>query len=358
MKRFLRFCTTTLCMLFILCFCFVPANAASKKVSLKAPTGFRCSATGNKTASFRWNTASNAQGYGIFQYDETTDTYKLVGTTKGNSYSQRAFTVKKLKDGKTYKFYIKSYRKSNGKTTWSSPSPVVKVTARKFSAEVKSIHTAYYKVTTKKAVTVTVSSTGKKKKLKKGTELSVTSKTGTNVTGYLKNGTKIKVKRSALKYVGLDITPKAKDDYSKQTKEDFVNSKNYTSTSKYLIWISQYKCRVNIFQGSKGKWKLVRSCPCVIGVWYHRTSSGLRRILKKQMSNRYNGYYPIIHFTAGNGTAQDPQGCAFHYYNAPGMMNKAGTMGAAVSNGCVRLYAEDLLYIYRNCPVGTTVVSI
>ncbi len=362
MKRFLHFCFTTFCMLLLVSLYFVSAGAASKTVTPNPPTSFYSSALGDKSVTLRWNPGANAQGYGIYQYDSTTKSYQLIGTVKATTYANCVYVVKKLTAGKTYRFYIKSYRVSNGKKVWSKASSVVKITAKEFSDEVKSVHTAYYTVTTKKAVSVTITSgakKGKKKKLAKGTKLTVTSKTGTTVKGYLKSGTAITVKRSALSYTGLDIQAKTSADYTTQTKEDYVNYKNYTSPTKYLIWISQYKCKVNVFQGSRGKWKLIKTYPCSIGTWVDRTPGGIRRILAKYTSSKYGGPYPIIYFSPGeNGSSANPQGAAFHYYNAPGMMNRPGVLGKSVSNGCCRLQADALWWIYQNCPVGTTVISL
>lgn len=361
MKRILHFCTTTLCILLLFSVCFIPANAASKKsskITPKAPTTFYSSALGNKSVTLRWNPGANAQGYGVYQYNSETKSYKLIATIKGSTYAKCVYTVKKLTPDETYRFYVKSYRVSKGKKVWSKPTSTVKITAKEFSPEVKSVHTAYYSVTTKKAVSVTITSgakKGKKKKLAKNTKLTVTSKSGTTVKGYLKNGTAITVKRSALSYTSLAIE---KSDYSTQTKEDYVNYKNYSSSSKYLIWISQAKCKVNIFQGSRSNWKLIKTYPCVIGTWIHRTPSGIRRILAKHTTSPY-GPYPMIYFSPGeNGSYSNPKGAAFHYYNAPGMMNRPGSMGISASNGCVRLYPEALRFIYQNCPVGTAVISV
>lgn len=57
-------------------------------------------------------------------------------------------------------------------------------------------------------MTVTDKTTKKKVTLAKGTSLTVTSKNGKVVNGYLKNGHRISIKRSYLKYTGLDVSSK------------------------------------------------------------------------------------------------------------------------------------------------------
>ena len=49
------------------------------------------------------------------------------------------------------------------------------------------------------------------------------------------------------------------NDYKAYEKETWVNAKGYSSNSNYLVWINRAYQHVNVFTGSKGNWKLVKS---------------------------------------------------------------------------------------------------
>lgn len=316
--------------------------SASSKVKVDAPKYFRVVSVGDLSVNLRWSKNSNVSGYELYQYDTATRKYKKIQTLAKTKYT---CTVRNLQAGKTYKFLLKAYKTQKGKKYLSKASDKISVKAKKLSESVLSVRRPYYTVTTKRKVTVTDKTLGKKVTLKKGTKLAVTAKSGTTVTGYLNNGDKISIKRSYLKYTGLDVN--GKKDYTKAVKQDFVNSKGYTSSTDWLIWVSERTCKVYVYKGSAGNWKLKKTFPCCVGRWQNRTASGIRSILKKEWSNTYNGY--VLHFSSGTGTTSDPNGCAFH-------PKVDSNMGKAVSHGCVRMERSALTYLYNNCPVGTRVV--
>ncbi len=325
------------------------SNAASVTPTPAKPTvpkDFSLSSLGNKTATLKWSKSQNCSGYIIESYDASSKTYKTIKTI--TSSSTKEVTLRNLKADEKYTLRIKSYRKVGGTTLYSDVSNSISFTAVAFSGELASVRSARYKVTVRTPVTVKTSS-GTSIKLSKGVSLTVTAKTGKNVTGYLKKGTKITIRRSALSYYGLDSSPK--NDYSKATKEMYVNLKGYSSPTNYLIWVSHYKLKVNVFKGSKGKWKLVQTFPCCVGKWSTRTAKGVLRILKSIPYGEYGG--PHIYFSVGvanGGSVYDPRGCAFH--------NQVdSSMSKAVSGGCVRMRLNDLYWLYNHCKVGTTVLS-
>ncbi len=141
-------------------------------------------------------------------------------------------------------------------------------------------------------------------------------------------------------------------DYSTKVKEDFVNKKKYSSPSKYLIWISHYTQRVVIYQGSKGKWKMIRSAKCATGTHLHMTPKGKFKVGKKEKGWFYKKTYekPIVHFKGQNSFHSRIKNYKGGYADA--------TIGRPRSKGCVRLYDEDINFIYKKCPKGTTVISL
>ena len=307
----------------------------------KTPSNFYLKSRGSLYVTLKWSRVNNAGGYVIESYNKSTGSYDIIKTI--SSSKTKETSIKNLTENTTYKFRIRSLRKVNGSVIYSSPSDVITVKAVKFSSTVKSVRAPYYTVKVKKTVNASNLSGGSKITLKAGTKLVVKSKHGSKVKGYTSDGSAIQVKRSFLKYTGLDSRG---SDYSTEVKEQFINSTGLGSRTKYFIWISQYTYRTNIFKGSAGNWKLVGSYPCIVGSWNSRTSSGMHRILKKNGSGQYGG--PVITFTPGTGTSSNPNGNAFHNF-----VNSSRV--GAKSHGCVRVNRSVLNYIYSHCPVGTSV---
>lgn len=151
------------------------------------------------------------------------------------------------------------------------------------------------------------------------------------------------------------------EDYSTATKEGFVNQKGYSSPTGYLLWISLKTQRVNIFQGSQGGWKLIRTSPCATGTNLTPTVTGVFSVIYKTYRWRFSDvvdgqyiddYYRVYHITGFWG------GQAFHsrlYKSSDGSLLD-GTIGMPASHGCVRMYDADCTYIYDQIPYDTTVV--
>lgn len=297
------------------------------------PTGFRVGANGNRTLELNWNKASNASGYEVYTYDKSTG-YKKVKTLTGKSCKFTGLTV-----GKKYTYAVRSYRKVSGQTVYSSYSSLVSGTPIQLSKAASAVRSFRYIRKTSKKVTVYNYDKKKNQTLKSGTKVYVNSKTK---SGYLNawiasNGQKIKIKASALKSAtSIEFSPK--NDYSKSVKEEFINSKNLISPSKYLIWINHYKTRVNIFKGSVNKWKLVKSFKVSIGKV--GSPRGIRRVCGRVRWGYEN--LPIVYWSPG--------GNSFH-----SMLGSS--TGTATSGGCMRCLTNDLMWIYNNIPDGTTVYS-
>lgn len=150
-------------------------------------------------------------------------------------------------------------------------------------------------------------------------------------------------------------------DYSTATKEGFVDQKGYSSPTSYLLWISLKTQKVNIFQGSKGNWKLIRTCPCATGNNITPTVTGVFSVIYKTYRWRFSGTvggeyvddYSRVYYVTGFWGGQ-----AFHsrLYDSSDDSVMDGTIGTPASHGCVRMYDEDCQYIYDNMPYDTTVV--
>lgn len=138
-------------------------------------------------------------------------------------------------------------------------------------------------------------------------------------------------------------------DFDNDDKVLWVNNRNYSSSTNYLIWVSLACQKVNVFTGSAGNWKLEQVFPCATGAYSTPTPPGTYKISYKQSRWQYNGYWcgPVTGFY---------NGYAFHSWlntNSGGAYDH--TMGRPVSHGCVRMKDPDAQYINR-LPFNTTIV--
>ena len=143
------------------------------------------------------------------------------------------------------------------------------------------------------------------------------------------------------------------NDYTDTEKKIWVNAKGYSSNSQYLLWLNLAYQRLNIFEGSTGEWDLIHSCLVGSGAPGSPTPVGVWKTTYKQEYGWTTGSYtctPVVRFIGG--------GFAFHsrlYYPNTRTLKDA-SIGFPVSAGCVRMYQEDIDWIFDNVPDGTTVV--
>lgn len=143
------------------------------------------------------------------------------------------------------------------------------------------------------------------------------------------------------------------NDYSTTEKEVWVNAKGYSSKTQYLIWVNRAYQHANVFQGSKGNWKLVKSFLVGTGAAGTPTPTGLTTVSYRDASGWTTSTYtvrPVVGFYPGTGYAFHSRLCS------PGTDNEYDfSAGYPISHGCVRMYKSDIHWIYNNIPVGTTV---
>ena len=116
----------------ITCFshsCSVDEDVVSATVKLSAPVVTRCHSYNNKNVKFCWCCTPKAKGYQIYKY--TGKKWKRIKTI--NKKSTLAYTDKKVKAGKTYKYKIRSYSIVSGKKIYSSFSSVRKVSLKRLT---------------------------------------------------------------------------------------------------------------------------------------------------------------------------------------------------------------------------------
>lgn len=327
-----------------------PKSAIIKVKSVSAigaPSSLKLESQWDCSAKLSWGKVSNSAGYVIEYLNTKTNAYVPLKTVTG--YSTTTANLTKLTGNTTYTFRVRAFKKSGSHSYLGAPSKTLKVNVVKFSEDLRQIRNAYYVAKTKAKTTCTNTKTKKTITLKAGQVLYTTARTAKVVSGFLKDGTPIRILSSKLTFTGLDSNTNPKVDYTVKAKEQFVNFKGFASRTSRMIWVSQHMLKVNVFKGSKGNWKLEKAFPCCVGKYSSRTAAGKHVILKSIYYGDYNA--PQIWFSSGiakGGTPDNPLGCAFH--------NQVDSnMSKAVSNGCVRLYRNDLIWLYNNCPVGTLV---
>lgn len=204
------------------------------------------------------------------------------------------------------------------------------------------VRTMWWVARFNKDVTVTPIEGGEARTFTKGTEAVVIDRgygKRPNIIYYYRKTYSIEL--GALDFIGDKCTA---GDYSKAKKLIFINKEHkLASRTKYLIWTSLDRQKVNVFYGKKGKWKLIKVFPCSSGGIYGPTVPGwyYKVDWKKEL---YDGLYNYVEF----------YGSGFHEW--PGIVDQEKLGQHTASYGCVRLTKEDAQWLYDTIPIGTRVV--
>ena len=165
-----------------------------------------------------------------------------------------------------------------------------------------------------------------------------------------KNLWKLKALKVRSVHYGRTRVTYIKKKYPVEVRTAFVNYKRYKSKTKYLIWVSLYTQQCNIFEGSRGNWKLIRSFDISSGTAYNHTPTGVFKLQYKEKGwfYSYTKELYVSHFKGKNSFHTRP------LYNNGSVCTP--TIGRPASHGCIRCYNEDAKFIYDKIPCGTTVV--
>ena len=170
------------------------------------------------------------------------------------------------------------------------------------------------------------------------------------------NGYRYKVLAdTSLQYLG--VAPVNPDPYGMNKK-----AQGYSSSTRYLILVNKSKHIVNIYQGKKGSWSLIRgNMLCTIGKKSTPTKSGNFNLSTMRTKRKY-GYkdfggstaFYAARITAGNffHSILYKHRCRNPYTAKP----KDATLGKNKSNSCIRLALENARYIYEKMPLRTAVI--
>lgn len=154
-------------------------------------------------------------------------------------------------------------------------------------------------------------------------------------------------------YVSVPSNPATNTE--QMTKEDielYVNSKDFKSSTDYLIWIDIDRQLLHTFLGEKGNWHLFKTVPCATGNNRTPTIRGLYTVYAKGYQSFIKGDCWVKNYLRFNG--------AYMIHSNP--VNGKGritdyTMGRRVSNGCVRTNMSDSEWLLYYVPNGTLVYT-
>jgi len=146
------------------------------------------------------------------------------------------------------------------------------------------------------------------------------------------------------------------NDYDDFDKEVFVNIvKGYESETEFLLWVNRTYQRTNVFKrADDGTWELIETFIIATGGPSTATRRGVSKIPSRTTAGWNFGDFkvePVVRFYPGTRYA---------FHSRP-LFPRSGEVkderiGFPVSAGCVRMYCDDIWYIYHNIPDGTTVV--
>ncbi|MCB2310242.1 Ig-like domain-containing protein [Clostridium tagluense] len=131
--------------------------------------------------------------------------------------------------------------------------------------------------------------------------------------------------------------------------EGYVNVKSFKSNTKYFMWVDLNRQIVNVFQGTEGKYKLLKTMSCATGRNISPTVRGTFAIQNRGASF-FKGSSGAKNWVAWN------EQYLFHsiIMDANGNV-KDYTLGKRASAGCIRLSINDSKWVYDNMPNGTAV---
>ena len=357
----------------------IESDVHPKYIFLDAPEDLTVSCPKKSNdVTVKWSRVKGAGGYYIYRTTKKTKKptkpVKFVAEEKTTSYVDENRSGKKR-----YYYYVATvYREGTQEDPeYRTCSPL---------SEKKSVLVYRY-------LTCKVRAIGWKTKIKSTTKL-YKGKTGGATKGTVKKGTRVEVtakypakipqqarpSRIFIKYKkggktkkgwvsygsctgvsGVVAYKKRKAlDWTADRKEEFVNSKDYDSPTSYLVWVSTYTQRVNVFKGKEGKWELVRSSRCTTGNFLHLTKIGSGFEIWKRMPKR------VRTFVGGTGTywyktvSFFSKGNSFHgvcYRSGSNkQINKVRPTLQPATKGCCRMADANAAWIYNNVPMKTKVV--
>lgn len=129
----------------------------------------------------------------------------------------------------------------------------------------------------------------------------------------------------------------------------FINGRGISSRTNYLIWISKSDFKLNVYLGSKGAWRHIKSIDCAIGAPGSPTIEGSFEYYQQQPRWTYSTYYcgPIMRFHGPYAI----HSTLIRYSGEP----YDNRVRARISHGCVRVRPDDIKWLVSYIPLNTRV---
>ena len=129
-----------------------------------------------------------------------------------------------------------------------------------------------------------------------------------------------------------------------------INKSDFSSKTKYFIWVDTKNFKTNIFKGTTHYWTLENSFLCTVGRPSSPTIKGIFYAGPKGYSFGEARGFRCLYYT------QIKDNYLFHSipYNLDGSIRDS-RLGMQLTDGCVRLSTKDAKWIYFNIPSGTTI---
>lgn len=289
-------------------------------------------------------------GYILYSYDYNAGCYRRLATLDADATSYVHKSAKKIE---RYKYAVRPYRMENGVYYGANMTEKIVYGEGMADGILDEIHPMFYTAYTKKRVGMFQKKNQTSSKdyicvLKKGTKVTVIMNDPYKPKIKLSDGTVGYTWRGAIRLSAEHYTSK---DYTDVQKEAFVNNKGYSSKTDYFIWIATYTQKIYVFKGSRGNWKLIRTCKAATGAIDTPDYPGEERIVGKRRWHRYGKrfYQYLSVMSDGNTIHTRPS------WKSNGKPVDA-RLGRPLSHGCVRVTDADGAYIYKNCGKNTKVL--
>ena len=189
--------------------------------------------------------------------------------------------------------------------------------------------------------------------LKKGNKVEVHMQGGGYYTVITDKGNKVRVPGGSLN-IERQTRVNAKP-VTKEQVEMFINTKNISSDTSYLVWTEIYRQITYVFKGEKNNWQLVKRMPSSSGANVTPTPRGFFKLGAKVPSFGQSKGYCCKNAMGFIGTTY-----LYHsiLFDATGtyIISDRGELGKEKgSQGCIRVSPENSYWMYNTIPLGTKV---
>lgn len=166
-----------------------------------------------------------------------------------------------------------------------------------------------------------------------------------------KGGKKVKIPWGS---ISIPKNPEsAKDKPTNEQIEGFLNSKNVSSKTEYLVWTDLYRQQTYVFKGKKNDWQMIRTMLCSTGNNVTPTPRGEFELQNKvpyfgvEKGYRCKNAFQIFGDYLYHSVLFDATGTR--------LLSGDGKLGHRASHGCIRFSPEDSLWFYNTMKSGTKV---